>query len=129
MDQTELCYLPATELAALVRRREISPTEVVEAFLARIERVNPTINAYCTLTPDLARDEARAVESALKRGEPVGPLAGVPVSIKDLLITKGIRTTRGSLLYADNVPTEDAPVVERLRAAGAILLGKTNTPE
>jgi Asp-tRNA(Asn)/Glu-tRNA(Gln) amidotransferase A subunit family amidase len=129
MEPTELCYLPATDLATLIRTRKVSPTEVADAFLTRIERVNPTINAYCTVTADRALAEAREVEAALGRGESVGPLAGVPMSIKDLLLTKGIRTTRGSLLYADNVPTEDAPVVERLRQAGAILLGKTNTPE
>ncbi len=129
MDPTDLCYLPATELAARVRRRELAAGEVVDAFLARIERVNPRLNAYCTITADAARAAARAVDVALGRGDPVGPLAGVPVSIKDLLLTKGIRTTRGSLLDADYVPTEDAPVVERLHAAGAILLGKTNTPE
>ena len=129
MDQTELCYQPATELAAGVRAGDVSPTEVVDAFLGRIERVNPRLNAYCTVTADRARDRAKAIEAALARGETVGPLAGVPVSIKDVLFTKGIRTTRGSLLYADSVPTEDAPVVERLEAAGAILLGKTNTPE
>ncbi|HVC34122.1 MAG TPA: amidase [Chloroflexota bacterium] len=129
MDQTELCFTPATELAGKVRARELSPVEVVEAYLARIERINPVVNAYCTVTADLARAEARRIEAAILRGEAVGPLAGVPVSIKDLLITKGIRTTRGSSLFADVVPTEDAPVVERLRAAGAISLGKTNTPE
>jgi aspartyl-tRNA(Asn)/glutamyl-tRNA(Gln) amidotransferase subunit A len=129
MDQTDLCYLSATELAARIRAGAVSPTEVVDAFLARIERVNPRINAYCTVSADLARETARAVEQRLRRGDPVGPLAGVPVSIKDLLIMKGVRTTRGSLLYADDVPTEDAPVVERLKAAGAIVLGKTNTPE
>ncbi|MGH2459148.1 MAG: amidase [Chloroflexota bacterium] len=129
MTWDELCYQPATDLAARVRARELSPVEVVDAFLARIERINPALNAYCTVTADLARTEARRIEAAIQRGEDVGPLAGVPVSIKDLLITKGIRTTRGSRLFADAVPTEDAPVVERLRAAGAISLGKTNTPE
>lgn len=129
MDRTELCYLPATELAAKVRAKEISPTEVVEAVLARIDEINPKINAYCTIDAAGARASASAVEAALQRGDPVGPLAGVPVSIKDIVITKGIRTTRGSRLYADSVPTEDAPVVERLKGAGAIVLGKTNTPE
>src|ERR1035437_496589 len=129
MDRTELCYLPATDLAAKIRAREVSPTEIVKAFLARIEAVNPRINAYVTIDAAGARASARAVEAALQRGDPVGPLAGVPVSIKDIVITKGLRTTRGSLLYADSVPTEDAPVVERLRGAGAIVLGKTNTPE
>jgi Asp-tRNA(Asn)/Glu-tRNA(Gln) amidotransferase A subunit family amidase len=129
MDQTELCYLPATELAAKVRAKKVSPTEVVEAFLARIEEVNPKLNAYVTVDAEGARASARTVEDAIQQGDPVGPLAGVPVSIKDIVITRGIRTTRGSRLYADSVPTEDAPVVERLRGAGAIILGKTNTPE
>lgn len=129
MARAELCYTPALELAAMVRRREISASEVVEAFLERIERVNPLLNAYCTVTADAARVVARRIDEAFGRGDAVGPLAGVPVSIKDLLITKGVRTTRGSLLFADAVPTEDAPVVERLRAAGAISLGKTNSPE
>ncbi len=129
MSQDEICYQPATELAARIRRREISPVEVVDAFLARIDRINPILNAYCTVTADLARAGARRIDAAIQRGESVGPLAGVPVSIKDLLITNGVRTTRGSLLFADAVPTEDAPVVERLAAAGAISLGKTNTPE
>lgn len=129
MTRDELCYESATTLATMVRRRELSPVEVVDAFLGRIERINPTLNAYCTVTTDLARAEARRIETAIQRGEDAGPLAGIPVSIKDLLITNGVRTTRGSLLFADVVPTEDAPVVERLRAAGAISLGKTNTPE
>ncbi len=129
MDQNDLCYLSAMDLRAKIQTRELSPVEVVEAFLARIERINPTINAYCTVTAELARTAAQQVESAIQRGERVGPLAGVPVSIKDLLITRGIRTTRGSLLFADSIPDEDAPVVERLATAGAVLLGKTNTPE
>lgn len=129
MDQTDLCYLSATDLAAKVRAREVSPIEVVDAFLARIERVNPRVNAYVTVTADAARSAARDLEQFLARGEDIGPLGGVPVSIKDVLATKGVRTTRGSLLFADAVPSEDAPVVERLRAAGAIVLGKTNTPE
>ncbi len=128
-DEQAICSMPATELAARIRRRELSPVEVAEAHLRRIERLNPTLNAYCTPTPDVALAQARAVERRLLAGEEVGPLAGVPVSIKDLTITRGVRTTRGSLLYADFVPDEDAPPVERLRAAGAVMLGKTNTPE
>jgi aspartyl-tRNA(Asn)/glutamyl-tRNA(Gln) amidotransferase subunit A len=126
---TDLPFLSAVDLAAAIRRRAVSPVEVVEAVLERIARLDPQINAFCTLAADEARQAARAAEAALVRGDPIGPLHGVPVSIKDLILTRGIRTTRGSRLYADNVPTEDAPLVERLRAAGAIILGKTNTPE
>jgi aspartyl-tRNA(Asn)/glutamyl-tRNA(Gln) amidotransferase subunit A len=129
MSPTDLCYLPATELAVRIRRGEVSPVEVTDAVLARIERLNPVLNAYCTVTAEAARSAAREAERALLRGEADGPLVGVPVSIKDLVGTKGIRTTRGSQLFADMIPTEDAPIVQRLRAAGAILLGKTNTPE
>lgn len=129
MNEADLCFLPATALAAKLRAHELSAVEVVEAFLGRIDRINPLLTAYCTVAAPAARAEARRIDEAIQRGEPVGPLAGVPVSIKDLLLTRGIRTTRGSLLFADSVPTEDAPVVERLRAAGAVILGKTNTPE
>jgi aspartyl-tRNA(Asn)/glutamyl-tRNA(Gln) amidotransferase subunit A len=121
--------MPATELAAAIRRRKVSPVEAVEAVLARIERLNPVLNAFCTVTAEAARREARAAERALmRRGARPGPLHGVPFSVKDLVITKGVRTTWGTRLYADHVPEEDAPVVERLRAAGGVLVGKTNTP-
>jgi Asp-tRNA(Asn)/Glu-tRNA(Gln) amidotransferase A subunit family amidase len=129
MDATELCYLPATRLAAAMRTKELSPTEVVEAFLTRIERLNPTLHAYCTVTAEHARTAARQAEAAVMRGETLGALHGVPFSLKDLTVTKGIRTTFGSKIYEHHVPTEDAILVERLRAAGGILLGKTNTPE
>jgi Asp-tRNA(Asn)/Glu-tRNA(Gln) amidotransferase A subunit family amidase len=129
MDATELCYLPATQLAAAIRAKDLSPTEVVDAFLSRIERLNPRLNAYCTVTADLARTAARQAEAAVLQGATIGPLHGVPFSLKDLTLTKGIRTTFGSKIYEHHVPTEDAILVERLRAAGAILLGKTNTPE
>jgi Asp-tRNA(Asn)/Glu-tRNA(Gln) amidotransferase A subunit family amidase len=129
MADTALWALPATELAARIRRREASPVEVTEAVLARMERLDGRLGAFCTPTPELARAMARAAEAAVMRGEPLGPLHGVPVSIKDMTWTKGIRTTRGSRLFADFVPEEDPPVVERLRAAGAVILGKTNTPE
>jgi len=129
MDATELCYTPATQLAAAIRAKEISPVEVTEAVLARIERLNPRLNAYCTLTPELARTTARAAEAAVMRGDALGPLHGVPYSLKDLTPTKGIRTTFGSKIFEHHVPTEDAILVERLRAAGGVLLGKTNTPE
>jgi aspartyl-tRNA(Asn)/glutamyl-tRNA(Gln) amidotransferase subunit A len=123
-----LVYASASELIERYRRRELSPVEVTTAVLERIDRINPTLNAFVTVTHDLALRNARDAERAYARGE-AGALAGVPVSIKDLTPTKGIRTARGSLLSADWVPEEDAPIVERLYAAGAVMLGKTNTPE
>ncbi len=129
MDAMELCYLSATELAAAIRTKKVSPVEVVDAVLTRIERLNPILNAYCTVTPDAARSAAKDAEVAVMRGESLGPLHGVPVSIKDTLMTKGVRTTWGSRAFEHFIPDEDAPVVERLKGAGAIILGKTNTPE
>jgi aspartyl-tRNA(Asn)/glutamyl-tRNA(Gln) amidotransferase subunit A len=124
-----LCWMPASEMAAAIRRRKVSPVEVMKAVLARIEKLNPTLNAFVTITADQAMRAARAAERAvMKRGAKLGPLHGVPFSTKDLVATKGIRTTFGTRLYADNVPTESAPMVERLLGAGAIQLGKTNTP-
>jgi Asp-tRNA(Asn)/Glu-tRNA(Gln) amidotransferase A subunit family amidase len=125
----ELCYTPAAELAAAIRARRLSPVELVEAVLARVERVNPRLNAYCTVVADRARDAAAEAERRAMAGEPLGPLHGIPISFKDLTHTAGIRTTFGSRIFADHVPTEDAAVVERVRAAGAIVIGKTNTPE
>jgi len=125
----EVCWLSATELARDIRRKKISPVEVTDAVLSRIERLNPTLNAFCTVTADAARREAKAAERALmRRSARLGSLHGVPFSIKDLVITKGVRTTWGTRIHADHVPEEDAPVVERLKAAGGILVGKTNTP-
>jgi aspartyl-tRNA(Asn)/glutamyl-tRNA(Gln) amidotransferase subunit A len=125
----DLCWLSALELAAQIRAKKISPVEVVDAVLARIERMNPTLNAFCTLTADEARDAAQAAEVSVMTGEELGPLHGVPVSIKDLLFTRRLLTTGGSRLFADHVPEEDAVSVERLKGAGAIILGKTNTAE
>jgi aspartyl-tRNA(Asn)/glutamyl-tRNA(Gln) amidotransferase subunit A len=125
----ELSWLPATTLAGMIRRKKVSPVEVVNTILARIEALNPILNAFVTLTAEQARRDARAAERALgKRGATLGPLHGVPFSVKDLVITRGVRTTFGTPLYRDNVPTEDAPIVARLKAAGGIMLGKTNTP-
>lgn len=125
----ELCFMTATELAARIRAREISVVEVVRAHLAQIERVNPRVNAIVTLTAERALDDARARDAALARGEAAGPLCGLPVVHKDLVDTRGIRTTYGSPIYRDHVPGADALIVERLRAAGAVTLGKSNTPE
>ncbi|MGH7646406.1 MAG: amidase [Gemmatimonadales bacterium] len=126
--EQSLADLSATELARLVRARAVSPVEVVQACLGRVERYNGVVNAVVTLN-ERAVDDARDLERRLVHGEPVGPLCGVPVGIKDVTPVAGLRTTFGSPLYKDHVPTEDAVVVERLRAAGAIVLGKTNCPE
>lgn len=124
-----LCRKPAHELAALVRSRKTSPVEVLDAHLDAIERLNPKLNAIVTLAADNAREQARAAEQAVMRGEKFSALHGLPIGVKDITPTAGIRTTYGSLLYADNVPNEDAEVVRRLKEAGAIVLAKTNTPE
>ncbi len=124
-----ICFLTATQLTAHMRAGDLSASEVMEAHLARIERTNPRVNAIVTLTPERAMREARAADDALSRGEEVGPLHGLPVAHKDLVPTRGIRTTFGSRVFADFVPEEDALIVERLKGAGAISLGKTNTPE
>ncbi|MBI2204262.1 MAG: amidase [Candidatus Rokubacteria bacterium] len=126
---TDFCFTTATELAERIGRREVSVTEVVRAHLAQIERVNPKVNAIVTLTAERALADARDKDAALARGEPRGPLFGLPIAHKDLVPTRGIRTTFGSPIYRDHVPDADALIVERLRAAGAVTLGKTNTPE
>jgi Asp-tRNA(Asn)/Glu-tRNA(Gln) amidotransferase A subunit family amidase len=124
---TDLCYTPATELARLIRTRQVSPVEITAAVLARIERLNPTLNAFLTVTADHARKLARGAEGRALRGDLTGPLDGIPYSIKDLEPTAGIRTTMGSKFFEDNVPAQDGVVASRLRASGGILLGKTNT--
>jgi amidase len=121
--------MTATEVAGRIRARQLSVTEVVQAHLAQIERVNPQVNAVVTLTAERALAEARVKDAALARGEAPGPLFGLPVAHKDLVPTRGIRTTYGSPIYRDHVPEEDGLIVERLRAAGAVTVGKTNTPE
>jgi aspartyl-tRNA(Asn)/glutamyl-tRNA(Gln) amidotransferase subunit A len=127
--EQEVCSLPAGELAERIRARQLSPTEVLDAVLERIDRLEPTLHAFCTPTPELARETAARVERAIMAGEQVGLLAGVPVGIKDLVATKGILTVGGSAAYRDFLPDEDDVVVERLRAADAVILGKTNVPE
>ena len=126
---TELCFLPATELAARIRRRDVSPVEVVEAYLRRIEDRNPVVNAYTLVIGDQAREAARRAEAEVMAGKPLGPLHGVPVGIKDLDDLAGVPTSMGSRAVHDRVPKASAAAVERLLAAGAIPLGKTNTPE
>jgi aspartyl-tRNA(Asn)/glutamyl-tRNA(Gln) amidotransferase subunit A len=129
MDKTDLAYTPASELVELITTKELSPVELMDTTLGRLDDLNPKLNAVCTATPELAMDAARKAEQAVMDGNALGPLHGVPTTIKDLAPTKGIRTMRGSHVYADFIPDEDAPFVERLKAAGAISLGKTTTPE
>ena len=130
MSNTEICFLTATELVRHIRAKELSVREVMEAHLAQIERVNPKVNAIVThLDHTKVIDQADAADAALARGEAVGPLHGLPVAHKDLVETKGIGTTYGSPIFKDFVPEHDALIVERLKKAGAITIGKTNTPE
>jgi amidase len=124
----DLTEKSAGELAELIRIRAVSPVEVVKAHLRRVAEVNPSLNAIVTLAPDIL-DRARAAEAHLISGRELGLLHGVPLTIKDTIDTQGLRTTSGSRLRVNNVPDRDAPVVTRLKAAGAIILGKTNTPE
>lgn len=126
---SEISRLDAVTLARRIRARELSAVEVTEAALTRMETTEPHLHAFCTPAPELARETARAIERRIMAGDDVGPLAGVPVGIKDLVATKGLRTAMGSPLYRDFVPDEDDIVVERLKAAGAVIVGKTNVPE
>jgi amidase len=128
MSHNPLASLTAQEMALRVRTREVSPVEVLDACLERVEALNPRLNAVVTLNPSV-RDDARALERRIAQGEAVGLLAGVPVGIKDVTEVGGVRTTFGSPLFADHVPDADALVVRRLRSADALVLGKTNTPE
>lgn len=125
----DICSMDAVTMAAEIRAKRLSPVEVTEAVLERMDRLDPTLHAYCTPTPDLARQTAKRVESAIGKGEDVGALAGVPVAVKDLICTAGIRTASGSNAYKDFVPEEDDVVVERLKNADAVIIGKTNVPE
>jgi Asp-tRNA(Asn)/Glu-tRNA(Gln) amidotransferase A subunit family amidase len=125
----ELWKLTGLQLARMIASKKIKPTEVMEAILARIEKLNLKINAFCTLALDSAMAEARRADRKAHRGTARGPLFGVPVSIKDLIYTKGLRTTFGSRMHEHFIPAQDEVVVERLKAAGAILVGKTNTSE
>ncbi len=129
MSDQSLCFLPATDLAAMIRRKEISCEELMKVHLDQIDRINPMVNAIVTLLPDQAMQGARAADRSIARAHAVGPLHGLPVAHKDLMLTKGIRTTFGSPIFKDFVPDQDGLIVERLRAAGAITVGKTNTPE
>ena len=129
MPNDDLLELTITELAPKIRAKEVSPVEVTEAALSRADRLQPKLNSFITLLRDQAMNAAREQEAALVRGEYLGPLQGIPIGIKDNLATSGIRTTVGSQVLAENIPDEDADVVVRLKAAGAIILGKENLEE
>ena len=127
--KVDLCYTDAVDLSRMIHGQEISSQDLVAAFLAQIERINPQVNAIPTLLPEKAMREAELADRALARGDPIGPLHGLPHAVKDLVETEGIRTTKGSPIFRDFVPDRDALLVERLKAAGAIIMGKTNVPE
>ncbi len=129
MPDLDLCYTPAAELARLIRAGELSPVEVVQNSLARIEQVNPVLNCFCFVYPEEALERARAAERAVRDGSALGPLHGVPLAIKDLTPTKGKRTTMGSFAFEHWVPERSAAIVDALLGAGAIMVGKTATPE
>lgn len=129
MDDIEICGMSVIETVKAIKTKKLSPVEVMSAVLRRIERLNPKVNAFCTLVAESAMIQANEAETAVMNGEELGPLHGVPISIKDLIFTKGIRTTGGSKIYENFIPQRDAIAVERLKAAGAIVVGKTNTPE
>ncbi len=129
MDQSDLCYRPARELARLIAGRQLSPVELTQVYLARAERLDPQLRAFITIDAEQALAEALAAEQKVTSGVALGPLHGLPIAVKDNVATRGLRTTGGSKVLADSVPDRDAPVIERLRAAGATLLGKTNMHE
>ena len=129
MNRGDIPFLTATELSRLVKKRDVSPVEAVEAYLERIEDLDPKLNAFITLCRGEALQEAHEAEQALARGEYLGPMHGIPVAVKDQMYTKGILTTGGSTIFKDFVPDEDATVITKLKAAGAILLGKLNMTE
>jgi aspartyl-tRNA(Asn)/glutamyl-tRNA(Gln) amidotransferase subunit A len=125
----DLCFLSAVELSARIRRKQVSPVEVTRAVLARAERLQPKLNCFITLSADEAMRDAKDAERKIVAGEPLGLLHGIPLTVKDIVNTRGVRTTFGAVPYKDNVPDHDAVAVARLRQAGAVLIGKTTTPE
>ncbi len=129
MTDLDLAFTSASEVARRISSRDLSPVEIVENTLARIAEVNPDLNCFCFVYPEESLQLAREAEKAVIRGDDLGSLHGVPIAIKDLTPTAGKRTTLGSAAFEHNVPTVDATIVERLRAAGAIMVGKTTTPE
>ena len=129
MDKADIPFLTATDLSRVIKDKEVSPVEAVEAYLERIELLNPKLHAYLTVTSDQALQAARVSEQELAKGHHRGDMHGVPIAVKDQLRTKGIRTTAGTPIFSDYVPDEDATVISKLQSAGAILLGKLNMTE
>jgi len=129
MNKEDICFMPASQMLKAIKNQELTSLEITETIIERIEKINPIINAYCTLTFDLAREMAKKADDAVKKGEKLSPLHGIPTSIKDLNLTRGIRTTFGSKIYENFIPDEDGLCVARLKKAGIVILGKTNTPE
>jgi aspartyl-tRNA(Asn)/glutamyl-tRNA(Gln) amidotransferase subunit A len=126
---SEICQMDTATLAGHIAGKKLSPVEALDAIFQRLERLDPTLHMFSTVVPDRAREDAKRVEADLAAGREVGPLAGVPTGVKDLIYTEGIRTASGSHAYADFVPDEDDVVVERIKAAGAVVIGKTQVPE
>ena len=129
MSDTDLAYLPATEIRSMIAEKQVSSVEMTKVYLDRIDSLDSQFNSYLTVTSDLALEMAAKADRAVARGDDLGPLHGLPISIKDLEMTEGIRTTSGSLIFADRIAAYDSVVVERVKKAGAVILGKTNTPE
>jgi Asp-tRNA(Asn)/Glu-tRNA(Gln) amidotransferase A subunit family amidase len=126
---SDLYFKPAYELAAMIRRRELKPSELMAATIERIEQTNPKLNAFVALRTDAAMAEARALDEKIAKGEEIGPLAGLPLGVKDLEDAAGLATTYGSVPFKNHIAKKDSVQVARLKAAGAIVIGKTNAPE
>jgi Asp-tRNA(Asn)/Glu-tRNA(Gln) amidotransferase A subunit family amidase len=129
MKNEDIAYMPAFKMAKEIRTQSLTSEEITEIMIERIEKFNPILNAYCTTTFDMARESAKKADKKIKNGEKVGLLNGIPISIKDLVYMKNIRTTFGSKIYENFIPDMDDVVVTRLKKAGSVILGKTNTPE
>ena len=129
MNKEDICFMSACEMRDKIKTQELTSQEITEIIIERIEKINPKLNAYCTTTFEVAREMAHKADKAIKKGEKLGLLHGIPTSIKDLMQTKGIKTTYGSKLYEGFIPEEDDIAVQRLKEAGCVLIGKTNTPD
>ena len=129
MEKQDIPFLSASDLSRLIQAKEVSPVEVTEAYLQRIERINPMVNAYITVMAEEALESAKKAEADIARGAYLGPMHGVPVAMKDQLWTKGVLTTNGSTVLGNFVPDEDATVVTNLKASGAVIMGKLNMME
>ena len=129
MSDTDLLFMPAVKAAALIRAKKLSPVEYVDAVLSAIERAQPRLNCFATVMEDEARRDAKAAEKAVTDGAKLGPLHGIPISIKDLVDVAGVHTRHGSAIFEDNIATTDDVVVQRLRGAGAVVIGKATSPE